>query len=678
MNSTQNMKKLISIFLLFLGIQTSFAQNEFQKGMDALDNNNLEKALEYFNICVNNDPKDASNLFMRSFTYLYLQQLGNALTDINNALKYYNKKFDKTPGRIYSMRAEIYNCLEEYQNAINDYTSALKYLPNNRDCLFQRAKIYYQIENYEASNKDFTTILKNNETDVVALTGIMRNYLNTQNYDQVIELANKAIRLDPEYLEPYYYRAYAHIEKKNFSQAIDDAITYCNSDYDYGIYLLETCAQNSYNLVLNKINQQITQNPQSPEFLIIRASLFETKEEFSKAIEDYNSIENLIGEKTVKVSCYRATCYSELGLYNQAIKDFSDAIEINPEPFIFIRRGEAYRLNAQYDLAIKDFSSIIEKGSEYASQAYYRRGWVKEMLKDYDGALNDYNIGIELDNNYSYLYLMRGELYMLKGDSIKAYQDFNQILQKDTIIEDGSCRQYALFFLGKKKEAKEWMQKLIETNQNLKGHYYDATCLYCRMGELEQALKFLRLSLENGYKAINHILIDDDLDVIKNLPEFQEIINEHLNKTEDSNLFCQKNESKKEVITSEIAMKKLPSGVYEIPCKINNLPLHFIFDTGASNITISSIEATFMLKNGYLKTYDILNTQNYLTASGEIRQGTQIKLKKVSIGDFELNDIEASVVHNQKAPLLLGQSILNKFGKIAIDNKHQKLIITSK
>ena len=85
-----------------------------------------------------------------------------------------------------------------------------------------------------------------------------------------------------------------------------------------------------------------------------------------------------------------------------------------------------------------------------------------------------------------------------------------------------------------------------------------------------------------------------------------------------------------------------------------------------------------MLKNGYLKTYDILNTQNYLTASGEIRQGTQIKLKKVSIGDFELNDIEASVVHNQKAPLLLGQSILNKFGKIAIDNKHQKLIITSK
>lgn len=672
------MKKLLSIFLLLLGFQTSFAQNEFQKGMDALDEKNLEKALEYFNICVNTDSKNASNLFMRSLTYWNLQQLGNALTDINNALKYYNKKFDKTPHRIYLMRANIYNDLEEYQNAINDITSALKYLPNDRDCLFLRAKIYYQVENYEASNKDFSAILKNDETDVLALTGIMRNYLNTQNYDQVIELANKAILLAPEYLEPYYYRAYARIEKKNFAQAVDDAIIYCNADYDYGIYLLEMCAQNSYNLVLNKINQQVSQNPQKIKYLLIRALLLEEKEKFSQAIEDYNSIEDFLGEKTVKVSCNRATCYNELGLYDQAIKDFSDAIDIDTDPYIFIRRGEAYRLNAQYDLAIKDFSSAIEKGSEDVSQAYYRRGWVKEMLKDYDGALNDYNIGIELDNNYAYLYLMRGELYMLKGDSIKAHQDFKQILEKDTIVEDGSCRQYALFFLGKKRDAKEWMQKLIETNNNLKGHYYDAACLYCRMGELEQALNFLRLSLENGYKAINHIIIDDDLDAIKNLPEFQDIINEYLNKTEDGNLSHQNEKSKQEIITSEISMKKLPSGVYEVPCKINDLSLHFIFDTGASNITISSVEATFMLKNGYLKVYDILDTQNYLTASGEIRQGTRIRLKKVSIGEFEINNIEASVIHNQKAPLLLGQSILNKFGQIALDYKLQKLTITSK
>ncbi|MFR0773180.1 MAG: aspartyl protease family protein [Alistipes finegoldii] len=38
------------------------------------------------------------------------------------------------------------------------------------------------------------------------------------------------------------------------------------------------------------------------------------------------------------------------------------------------------------------------------------------------------------------------------------------------------------------------------------------------------------------------------------------------------------------------------SGVYEIPCTINELPLKFFFDTGASTVTISSVEANLCLK----------------------------------------------------------------------------------
>ena len=64
-----------------------------------------------------------------------------------------------------------------------------------------------------------------------------------------------------------------------------------------------------------------------------------------------------------------------------------------------------------------------------------------------------------------------------------------------------------------------------------------------------------------------------------------------------------------------------------------------------------------------------------MTASGEIHEGTVIRLKEVKIGEATLKNIEASVVHNQKAPLLLGQSALEKFGTITIDNVNTKLII---
>ena len=80
-------------------------------------------------------------------------------------------------------------------------------------------------------------------------------------------------------------------------------------------------------------------------------------------------------------------------------------------------------------------------------------------------------------------------------------------------------------------------------------------------------------------------------------------------------------------------MRKMRSGVYEVPCTINDLPLKFIFDTGASTTTISSVEAAFMLKNGYLKENDIRGKEYYSTATGEIHEGTVIRLRKIKIGD---------------------------------------------
>jgi clan AA aspartic protease (TIGR02281 family) len=126
---------------------------------------------------------------------------------------------------------------------------------------------------------------------------------------------------------------------------------------------------------------------------------------------------------------------------------------------------------------------------------------------------------------------------------------------------------------------------------------------------------------------------------------------------------------------SEIPMRKKPGGTYEVACTINGLPLKFIFDTGASDVSISSVEADFMLKNDYLSAKDFRGSKKYMTASGNICDGAIICLKEVQVGDLTLKNIEASVVKNQQAPLLLGQSALERFGTITIDNENSKLII---
>jgi aspartyl protease family protein len=109
------------------------------------------------------------------------------------------------------------------------------------------------------------------------------------------------------------------------------------------------------------------------------------------------------------------------------------------------------------------------------------------------------------------------------------------------------------------------------------------------------------------------------------------------------------------------------NGVYKIPVEINGSNMNFIFDTGASIISISTTEAMFLYKQGTLKEEDFLGNVNFQDATGAISEGTIIKLKTVKIGNKVLKDIKASIVHNNEAPLLFGQSALAKFGKVSID-----------
>lgn len=120
--------------------------------------------------------------------------------------------------------------------------------------------------------------------------------------------------------------------------------------------------------------------------------------------------------------------------------------------------------------------------------------------------------------------------------------------------------------------------------------------------------------------------------------------------------------------TSEIEMVQ-DGGVYKIPIEVNDTKMDFIFDTGASSICISETEARFLVKQGTLNQNDVIGETSFSDANGDISSGMVVKLKSVKIGDRTLYNVEALIVPNDKAPLLLGQTALAQFGKISIDYK---------
>ena len=116
-------------------------------------------------------------------------------------------------------------------------------------------------------------------------------------------------------------------------------------------------------------------------------------------------------------------------------------------------------------------------------------------------------------------------------------------------------------------------------------------------------------------------------------------------------------------------------GVYKIPCTINGLKLKFIFDTGASSVSLSSSIANMMLENDYLSKNDIKGSGKSQIADGQIVDHTQIVIRELEVGGLVLHNVEAVVIHQQSAPLLLGQSAIRKLGNVSIDGN--KLIINN-
>lgn len=117
------------------------------------------------------------------------------------------------------------------------------------------------------------------------------------------------------------------------------------------------------------------------------------------------------------------------------------------------------------------------------------------------------------------------------------------------------------------------------------------------------------------------------------------------------------------------------NGVYRIPCTVNGAKMKFIFDTGASNVCLSKSMAEYLLDNDYISKFDLLGIGTSTVADGRIVDHINIMIKDLEIQGTHLYNVTAVVVEGLNAPLLMGQSAIQKLGKIEINGN--QLIITN-
>lgn len=676
-----NAKTFMAVMLALIAVFASVSAKEpkrpetynYNRGIEAYNDDNLDQAAEYFSREISENPKNSgyANTWL-AYVYYAQKQYGWALNSATQAIKDLPSSDKLYKVLSLNERALIYTALGDTTKALNDLAKSIKLDPKYTQTYNLRGQFLYEMGKYAESDKDYEAIIKLEEGNTVGYMGKARNANKQGHYEDALPLLNYVINMSKEYGRAYANRAESYLGLKKYDEAANDIVTGLSLHDGYTADLLNDISDKALIPYLEtKLRLKTKLEPQNCLWPYTLGMVLEDKKEYQKAIDCYLASYKI---EALSVSLQSAAnCYSSLGDFDSAIHYIDKALELSPDDTaVLLAKAEILSDAGKTDECLNLWDKIIEIVPDNPI-GYFSKGLEESNHGMIDAAIDDLSLCIALVSNISSAYSVRGDMYTRKGETEKAAADYRKVLELDTVPNRGSRAMYALQALGRNAEAIEYMDKVIAYNIDDEGVYYDAACLYTRIGNYPKALEMLQTSLEKGYSDFAHIATDYDLDPIRELPEFKALIDKYKPKmTAAAESKASLNEK---VETVEVPFTKA-DGIPKVKCEINGLPLHFIFDTGASDVSISMVEANFMLKNDYISPKDIIGNRAYSDANGELSVGTVINLKEVTFGGLVLKDVKASVVRNQKAPLLLGQTVLGRLGKIEIDNTNMKLKIT--
>jgi tetratricopeptide (TPR) repeat protein len=186
------------------------------------------------------------------------------------------------------------------------------------------------------------------------------------------------------------------------------------------------------------------------------------------------------------------------GQRKNAILCYTKALEVEPDcVYILVQRGLALQEEHHLDEAISDYEKALKLDSNYG-MAYYGRGWARHWQSDFNGELQDAQIGLQLDptNRGPYLRRIGAAQSGLKifHEAIAAYSEAIEIqpLDEGTIYNRGICYYEIEMY----KEAIKDFDRALELDSDWSWALTYRAMAYAKLGQLEKASNDVNLALK--------------------------------------------------------------------------------------------------------------------------------------------------------------------------------------
>lgn len=294
-----------------------------------------EQALSAINNVIGTDSESPDSFGLRGEILRYLQRYSESLDDLNIALE---SNPNETQSRF--NRAMVYRHFEKYEQALADLLFCTQFAPSDPFYRFWQGRTHYDLKSYVAALDDFSHCIELEPYDINNYDWRVATFKQLDRHQDAAEDCVTAATIDPD--DPRWYREQGllHQTLENHDQALNDfehAIVLGSEPDPVSISgrALSLFQLGRYQESILSYEQFLgfTELAETRTFSLVRSIVpvvYSVLGINTKAIEIYRQMENDYLTDSVYFA-NRGAAYRELGNIQQALRDYSEAIRLEPQ-----------------------------------------------------------------------------------------------------------------------------------------------------------------------------------------------------------------------------------------------------------------------------------------------------------------------------------------------------------
>lgn len=537
------MKRILLTFLFAgsfafgLMAENTLDSYNMRRAIDAARSNDDETAIQFLVKELEYNPNNAYAHIIVAEICFRMKSYGAALEYTQNALKY-------LPKTEHSERCDMYGNLYELYLMAKDTTRAMEYLELARKENPKNGSIYnaFVSLNEELNNPAevlryaqlYMKFLPDNPGAYVAMATAMKM---EDRYDEAIRFCDRALlKAEPESKErciALLSRAQLlHLSKRPSESLADLMQSFRIGGWGESEKLLGKLNDTIPNEVLDSLLAIRQSDPDNIDWLYYLYNTYIDRNEYANAVQ--TGFEILPGHSNgYMVNAIASVLQHNIGDAELAERMLLKQLNVdstNASQYILLE--DLYSQQGRYAEAMEmaDKALLLDPEDKQKYSIYIMRGRMYEYKHEYQAAVEDFQTCLIVEPDEDGLWFRIAKMYGLMNDSVKRAEALEQ--GRQAFARKGKNLSAAAYVvLGDTAAAYEAAQGMVK-NEKSDTQHYNKACVLAQIGYSKEAIEELRMALENGFCNFYHIAWDADLNNLRDMPEFVELVNTYKQRSE--------------------------------------------------------------------------------------------------------------------------------------------------